>query len=284
MPQKIVAIDSQRLESMASCARIFDNKFNKNLVPLITPDYLERGSLIHEMLAVYYNLRMHRENWKSNGKTYRDICESCIKAGRFKGHSMSLAISEIEYTIDIFNQYTDLWENDGWDNIEAVEKSGSKILYTSDNLIILYEVKIDLILKEKNKLRGVDHKHSQSRRDPNELSNQFKGYCWFLETDEFIVNEVGFQKTVKPVDKFRRHPLLYSKEIIDEWRESVIYYVNLALEWERMGIYPPNYTSCDKFSGCDFKDICKAVPGEYRQFMLNKNFKERTWDVGKEHL
>src|SRR5271168_5199781 len=115
--QRIVAVDSQKIESISSCGRLHDYKYVNNLVPIITPDYMERGSLIHEMLSVYYKLKKYKSRWRANGKSYQDIIQSCIKAGRHHGNKMQLAISEIEYTIDIFQQYVDLWENDGWDNI-----------------------------------------------------------------------------------------------------------------------------------------------------------------------
>ena len=284
MSQQIVAIDSQKLESISACSRLFDYKFNKHYRLINTPDYLERGGLIHEMLCTYYKLRKHRSRWIGNRKSYQDIVSSCVKVGRYFGNKMQLDIAEVEYTIEIFQQYADLWENDGWDNIISIEQVASKVLYESSDLIILYEGKIDLVLKLGLNIIPVDHKHSQSRRDPNELSNQFKGYCWLFGVENFLVNEIGFQKTIKPVDKMRRHVLSFTSEIISEWVESVIYYTKLALEWERMSYYPPNYSGCDKFSGCEFKDVCKSQPGEYRLYKINKEFREEKWDIGEKHL
>ena len=283
MSQQLIALDSQKLDAIMSCGRLFDLNFNQNYRPIATPDYLERGALIHDMLETYYKLRKHRARWSVNNKSYQDIVRSCTDVGRFKGNKMQLPISEIEYTIDIFKQYANLWENDGWDNILSVERVASKVLYNSDDLVILYEGKIDLVLKFSQTI-AVDHKHSQSRRDPNELANQFKGYCWLLDTDTFVVNEIGFQKTVKPIEKFRRHTLKFTSEIIEEWRENVIYWANLALSWEKLKYYPPNYTSCDKFSGCQYKEICKSQPGDYRAYKLAKDFREESWDIGAKHL
>ncbi len=282
--QKIVAIDSQKLDAISSCAYFYNLRYNRNKVLLNTPEYLERGSLIHHMMAAYYKLRKYRSRWAQNNQTYADIIQYCINIGRHSGTKMQLDIAEIEYTIEIFQQYTDHWENDSWDDVIGVEEVGSKVLYESPELIILYEVKMDLILRLAGRLIAVDHKHSQSRRDPNQLANQFKGYCFFLENNNIIVNEIGFQKTVKPVDKFRRHTLSFSDAIIEEWKFDAIYWVKNLLALESIGYYPHNYTSCDKFSGCDFKHVCMKDPGEYREYTLGKDFVERIWDVGKEHL
>lgn len=284
MPKQIVAIDSQRLDAMQNCAFYYDTKFNKSLVSINTPHYIERGSLIHEMLAVYYNLRKHRSRWMQNGKTYRDIVNSCIIAGRHKANKMQLALAEVEETISVFQQYVDHWENDGWDNILGVENVGSKVLWEDDDLIILYEVKIDLILRISSMIIPIDHKSLSSRRDPNELSNQFKGYCWFVGGHNLIVNEIGFQKTVKPVDKFRRHTLSFPQAIIEEWIENTVFWVKQSLSLQLAKIAPRNYTSCDKFSGCEMKRICIAEPGDLREYRIREGYKERVWDVGANHL
>src|ERR1700676_4080391 len=127
--KKIYVIDTQRLDAIQSCAYLYYTKFQRNLVPVSIPLYLERGGLIHDMLKVYYNLRKYRSRWSQNNRTYRDVVESCITAGRSLANKLQMDISEVEETVHVFLQYTDHWENDGWDNILGVEKVGSKILY-----------------------------------------------------------------------------------------------------------------------------------------------------------
>jgi hypothetical protein len=251
---------------------------------LHAPDYLERGGIIHDMLAQYYVMKKYRSRWAQNQKSYADIVQSCIVTGRHKANKTGLSLNDIEEIVRVFLEYTDLWENDGWSDIVAVESVGSKVLYETEELVILYEVKIDLILRLNGMLIAVDHKHAQSRRDPNELSNQFKGYCWFLGSNNFIVNEIGFQKTIKPVEKFRRHLLNFPDGIIEEWKTNTVQWVQMQMALEAGNLAPRNFTSCDKFSGCEFKLICKSEPGELREFKKRAEFKGRTWDVGKAHL
>lgn len=285
MPEKrIVALDSQRLESIQNCMCFYNYRFNQSLVPINTPDYLERGGLIHHMIAEYYILRKYQDRWYINNKSYRDIVNICITVGRHQALQLSLDISEVENTIEVFKQYVDLWENDGWHNIVGVEQVAAKILYDSIDLTILYEAKIDLILRINGMLIPVDHKHSSSRRDPNQLSNQFKGYCWILGVNNLIVNELGFQKTIKPVEKFRRHMLSFPDAILEEWKLNTIFWVKFMLSCEDNKLYPRNFSSCDKFSGCDFRHICSAEPGDLREYRLRKDFKEKVWDIGGKHL
>jgi hypothetical protein len=290
--QQIFAIDSQKLDSIESCMYQYMLKFGNagmkgdhGSTPLLTPDYYEKGSLVHVMLQAYYNQKKHRGNWSRNGATHRSVVEACVNIGRYTATKMLLDIAEIEACIDAFMQYTDFWENDGWTNIAFTEKVGSKILFKSPELLVLYEVKIDLgLILQGNEVTPVDHKTAKARRDPNSLSNQFRGYCWFLGVNKIIVNEVGFQKTVKAPDKFRRHTLTYSESQITEWVNNASYWACHAVALINAGVYPQNFTSCDKYSGCQFKpQICTTDP-EVREFKLMQFFKPRTWDVGGKDL
>lgn len=286
--KQIVAVDSQKLDALQNCMYFYNMKFVQNLVPVHTADYLERGGLLHHMLAVFYQMKRYRGRWQQNGKTYADVVASCIIAGRQYGSKTELPITEIERTIEVFTEYTDFWENDGWECVEFVEAVGSKILYDSDELCILYEVKIDLGLSiyhgTNRTVTPVDHKHSKARKDPNELANQFKGYCWFLGTNNIIINEVGFQKTVKPVEKFRRHTIQYSDALLSEWVENSVWWIRYGLGLIHEGQFPRNFTSCDKYAGCEFKvNVCGKDP-EVREYKLRELYQVHTWDVGGQHL
>jgi hypothetical protein len=197
---------------------------------------------------------------------------------------MSLDIAEVEQVIDAFETYTDFWENDNWNNILATEKVGSAVLFDSPELCILYEYKIDLVLNIGGSVTPVDHKSAKSRRDPNYMGNQFKGYCWALGVNTLLVNEIGFQKTLKPVEKFRRHTMTFSDNTIKEWRENSIWWIKHAIDLIDADKFPQNFTSCDKFRGCLFKQpICMQDP-EVRLYKIDQFFQSRSWDVGKEHL
>ena len=289
MNKRIVALDSQKLDAIQACMFMYKLRFGSELdsgiQPLVTPDYFERGGLLHLMLEPYYKLKSHRGRWVQNRKTHRDIVNTCIHIGRFKAVKMQLDIAEVENVVETFLLYTDFWENDGWDNILAVEKSGSKIIYDSEDLLILYEFKIDLILQLSNCVMPIDHKSAKSRRDPNQLANQFKGYCKALGVNSIMINEIGFQKTLKPQDKFRRHTLSFSQPVLDEWVNNTVWWVRSAIQQIEENNYPQNFTSCDKYSGCIFKPVCIADP-EIRDYKIKSLFgvKEQAWDVGANEL
>jgi hypothetical protein len=285
--KRVVAVDSQKLDSIQSCMYMYKLRFGGTqevgLTPLQTPDYFERGGLLHDMLEEYYKLKTYKSRWAQNNKTHADIVESCIIVGRTKATKMALDIAEVETVIDTFRQYVEHWENDGWTNIVAVEKVGAKQLYEDEDLQIIYEFKIDLILQINGVLVPVDHKSAKARRDPNYLANQFKGYCWGLGVNNLLLNEIGFQKTVKAVEKFRRHTLSYSESALTEWVKNTVWWVKFAIGMIETETFPMNYTSCDKYSGCIYKDICKADP-EVRDYKLKTMFEGKHWDVGGTHL
>lgn len=283
--QVIVAIDSQKLDAIQKCAYYYKLSFLDNLRPKITPDYFEKGDLLHFMLEQFYTFKQNRSAWPQNGLNYNSVVQECINKGREYAVKMNTEISELEKVIDAFVQYTDYYENDDWSDskIYSIEKVKSVLLFESPQLVILYEGKIDLSLDFKGTPVPVDHKSASARRDPNELSNQFKGYCWLLGSHKMIVNEIGFQKSLKPSEKFRRHIIQYSQAVLDEWRDNAIFWVRLTLGLMDQNTFPKNYTSCDKYSGCSFKDLCILDP-EVREYKMHELYDIKPWDIGKNHL
>lgn len=286
MPDKqIYVIDSQILNTIQDCARKTNLSFgSRSLEPVVKPDYFEKGDLLHQMLAQYYKLRKNRQNWSKNNKTHADIVQICIKVGRLAAVSMSLEVDVVEEVINAFWQYCTYTANDGWDNIVSIEEVASKILYEDDAIIILYQGKIDLSISITNcNLLPVDHKSSSRRGKPHHLSNQFQGYCWLLGVNNIIINKIGFQKTLKDNEKFERHTLSYSPDLLEEWRENSIFWIRQYISYTEANYFPTNYTSCDKYSGCIFEQTCRQSK-EVREYKLTQLFTERKekWDVGKE--
>jgi hypothetical protein len=226
-------------------------------------------------------MRKHRKNWNLNKHSHADIVEIAAKIGRKAAISMSLETDVVEEVISTFRQYCTYTANDGWDRVLSVEQVASKILFEDETRIILYQGKIDLTIEISNcQLVPVDHKSSSRRGRPQQLSNQFMGYCWLLGVNNLIVNKIGFQKSLKDVEKFERYTMSYSPDMIEEWREQAIYWILKYIADSEQGFYPPNYTSCDKYSGCTFQEVCRKSE-EVREYKLIQLFKERPhWDVG----
>ena len=314
MPQKeprIVVVDSQKLSSIQTCMKHYDLCHIQGYEPHVKPDFFERGSLTHDGLMLYYRLKKIRSKWQSDTTlsllnevsldndllemmkssislkdcchSHQDIVDICAISMNCLGLKTALDFTDIENNIKTFHQYTEHYENDGWDNILAVEEVGSFVLWQNDDLIIVYEMKIDLIISLQNMpILPVDHKTGNRRVDPNEMSNQFRGYCVGLKVNNLFQNQIGFQKTLKPVEKFQRHLLSWNDDILNEWRDESAWWIRHGLDLIDRGIFPHNLTSCDKYSGCIYRPVCKKEP-LIRQLTLNASFdhREEKWDVGK---
>lgn len=281
--KQIYVVDSQILNTAADCQRKAHYTFDNNLEPIIKPDYFEKGDLLHQMLSAYYSMRKHRKNWGINKHTHADVVDIAVVIGRKAAVKMSLEVDVVEEVISTFRQYCTYTSNDGWDRVLSTEEVASKILFENDDLIILYQGKIDLTIEISNcQLIPVDHKSSSRRGRPQQLSNQFMGYCWLLGVNNLIVNKIGFQKSLKDVEKFERYTMSYSPDMIEEWREQAIYWIMKYISDSERDFFPPNYTSCDKYSGCIYQEVCRKTK-ELRDYKLVQLFQERPkWDVGKE--
>lgn len=280
---KIYVVDSQILNTASSCQRQAHYTFDKNLEPIIKPDYFEKGDMLHQMLAEYYKLRKHKSRWQQNNKSHLDIINICINIGRRAAVKMTLKIETIEEVVNTFTEYATHFINDGWDNVIAVEQVASKILYQDDLMTILYQGKLDLVISMPQiPILPIDHKSSSRRGTPNYLSNQFQGYCWLLNVNNIIINKIGFQTSLKPAEKFERPIMSYSPPTLEEWQQQAIYWIKKYIADGEIGFYPPNYTSCDKYAGCIFQKVC-ARTEDARDFKLATLFQEKSekWDVGR---
>ena len=282
MAQRIVVVDSQKLSTIQACMKQFQYSHIEQYEPHIKPDYFERGDLTHEGLKIYYRLKKYRLRWAMNNHSHERIIDICVHVMRFKAIKTNLDYEDVEINCNTFRQYCQHFENDGWDNILAVEEVGSFVLWENEDLLILYEMKIDLIISlPQMAILPIDHKSGKMRVNPNLVSNQFKGYCVGLKVNNLYQNQIGFQKTLKPVEKFQRHLLSFDDNILNEWKDESAWWIRHGLDLIDRGIFPHNWTSCDKYAGCIYKNVCTKEPVVREQYLLRDfNKREVSWDPG----
>ena len=71
--------------------------------------------------------------------------------------------------------------------------------------------------------------------------------------------------------KFARGFTYRSDDLIDEWLNDLEYHLNAAEAFAEAGHWPMNDTSCDKFGGCRFRDVCAKNPS-VREHYLKTDF------------
>lgn len=287
---KIISLDMTAMNHLQSCARKMNLSQEQHLQPLKKGEALEKGDLMHKMLAPYYwgrlkhpkehHLMLRRADGASVahpfarliGLPHSELVKECVALGREASFDLDIMPTEREETIRQFVEYAIHFAGDGWIPIE-IEQTFSKILHiepdvldggghiVKEGLTIVIEGVVDLYCDAPHWGKiTVDHKTTSRRENPSSLSNQFKCYSWALGCRTVIVNRIGFQKTLSAGERFQRIPINYATPIIDEWRYWSVYWTKLYQFYLENGVWPPNFTSCDKYSGCIYKPICEAIP------------------------
>jgi len=99
--------------------------------------------------------------------------------------------------------------------------------------------------------------------------------------NNIIIDKIGFQKTLKPVERFQRYILTVDDQRIAEWVENSIYWLKVWAHQLKIGVFPMNLTSCDKYGSCIYGSICESNPEglnwkKERDFIVGEQ-----WDVAK---
>lgn len=312
---KTIEIDSQHLNGIQACFTKHHYQFSENLSPMKKAAPLEKGSLLHKVLELYDGLMakchdLESDTWQELAETdlveklankleptKRDIIDFCLAAGQFFAIKLDTDPEELDNVLFQFNAYCEYYTNDPWETL-AVEQVGSKVLFENSELRIIYVGKIDRLVQQGRIIAPMDHKSSDRRGDVSSLSNQFISYCFLLSTNHIIIDKIGFQKSLKPGERFQRYHLIIDDARIEEWRINTVMtmlnYLSLTVEneLEAAGYFfmlrelrelknhkMMNLTSCDKYSGCTYKEICSGNP-EGRDWTKERDFVVREpWDV-----
>ena len=166
-----------------------------------------------------------------------------------------------QWALDTCDQYQKHYASDHWVPLE-VETVKSKVLYEDDEVRILWKAKLDLVSDTNQGIYPIDHKTMKQNRNTIKLNNQFKGQCLTQGTRGAFINKIGFQKTLKPEEKFLRPLLSYSAPGLMEWQSEILpYYAKLLLMYAETGYFPPNFTHCEgKYGNCAFVGVCGSDP------------------------
>jgi hypothetical protein len=166
-----------------------------------------------------------------------------------------------QWALDTCDQYQKHYASDHWVPLE-VEQVKGKVLYEDDEVRILWKAKLDLVSDTNQGIYPIDHKTMKQNRNTTKLNNQFKGQCLVQGTRGMFINKIGFQKTLKPAEKFTRQMMPYSAPGLMEWQSEILpYYAKLLLMYAETGYFPPNFTHCEgKYGNCAFIGVCGSDP------------------------
>jgi hypothetical protein len=277
IPKKNIILDSQILTSLMACARMTDFKFNLNLQSINGKSRsLVMGSIVHTFLEVYYR-HLIGGYTKTIAINQADLA---AEAYANSDEARNASPEERAWALETCHQYLDFYKNDFWTPLE-VEVVRGEVLYEDDEIRILYKAKYDWIVDTNQGIFPVDHKTMSQRRDTTSLNNQFTGQCILLKTRLMFVNKIGFQKSLKPEERFTRATINFSADRLIEWQTVILpYYAKLMLMYSESEYWPPNFTHCEnKFGFCIFREVCEADRG-MREEILGQNFVVgEPWDI-----
>ena len=266
-------------------------------------DYLDKGDMMHVMLAEYYKQKMLPVEERP---PHIEMIENAIERGRHRVISLDLEleVSE-EEVIPTFREYCEYYAADNWIPI-AVEQEVVWVLHevpdrgfckkcdklvdiqeknciecneavevTEEGIRILMQMIVDIIFENQQGHRlWTDHKTRSRNSDPMPLSNQFIAYAVASGTKRAVRNNIGFQKTLPAEKKFTRDFFPYPQGVLDWWREWTIYRAQFIDACVKTENFPPDFTTCDKYSGCIYADVCMQSPNQRERF-LQDNFVKR---------
>lgn len=277
MSKPILVLDSQEIDNYGLCPFRGHAIHNLNLLPRDPNAIFERGGLLHDFLEKYYTLK--RDTFKG----HQDIVEEVVEFGRVKAlEYITVEPQEVTDTIFQFREYARYYENEFWTPI-FIEQSFIKEFYEDSEIKIMLAGKPDLYFKYTgtNHFAVTDHKRMSRAVNYSSLRNQNILYATAMQTDTVIINKVGFQKTLKPKDRFVRQTFTYRPEILNEWRLDTIQLAKEILIWNETGRFRRERTSCEKFNGCFLHNYCTTRP-EAREFLIGGEYiVGKPWDVTK---
>lgn len=269
-----IIFDSQILNSVQLCALRTKYMFHDDLQPPEKATPLEEGDLLHQMFEMY-NLGLiagnNQELLYDNVK-WQALVDKCVAHGESVAPAMNLIPAEISEVIFQFTEYVKFTRMDGVIVLEA-ERPFMVELFNDDTLRVLYTGKIDRVTNTPH--YGVcarDYKKTARHQTPTPLSNQFTGYAYATGSQVVMVDKVGFQKTLPPEKRFITYPIYYTKDSLQEWKDDTIWWARQYAFYIETGTWPRNRTSCDKYSGCLYLDICQTATGEAREHIIKTKY------------
>lgn len=274
--QTLVVLDATTLTTLMACGRLTDFRFNRDFQSAHGKGKaLEMGQIVHTYMETKYGNIIKGFNRKDSHQYGMAAAQSYSRSPEVSNTSDE----DIQLCMDTCEQYNIFYANETWVPLE-VETVKKRILYEDEEVKILWKAKLDLLCDTNQGIYPVDHKTMSQRRETVSLNNQFMGQCIVTGTRVMFVNKIGFQKTLKPNEKFVRTPVTYSFDRLAEWQGTILpYWAKQFILYNEMNYWPPNFTHCDgKFGYCQFKGVCEAERNLRESYLGNDFVVGDKWD------
>jgi hypothetical protein len=113
-------------------------------------------------------------------------------------------------------------------------------------------------------------------------SNQFMGYTW---AGQIVLKSpvkggiIDAAQIAAGYTNFGRSPIVFTRDQLDEWRDSAMTHIETTRRYAAEGKWPMNLTSCGNYGGCPYKILCTRAP-VIRSKFIEGDFihPEKPWD------
>lgn len=274
-----IVMDVSQFDLFCVCAERYNNRYNKNKTLPGKDMRLDRGSTVHAGNEVYYEaLRL--------GSNYQDAVTAALSRIReYAVVSTSLDNDVINQIVEVMEEYYDYWQvADQSFKIVDVERPFIYLLYEDDEVRMHMAGKIDLVTTDnKYTNKPTDHKTYDRRSEIYRMNNQFENYAIATNSNFLDVNRIGFQKSLKPHEKFIRVPLCYDPIYLEAWKKNTVKIMFQYLTCAAEDSWPMNLTSCDKYNRtCEYHQVCDSSGEPAKLYKLAANYIDvEPWDVSK---
>jgi len=288
--QLIYAFDSQQLSAWQMCQQKFDLSYVKHLEYRTQPPGIRKGAVMHRCYESFYLTEIA-------GGTYQECVQTATQALLDAATSTGMPQEELTLCLIKATSYFEAHREPIYKPIK-VETGFSHPIYESPQIKILYEGRIDLLvrLNYNNQLAWVDHKNYLIKEKPSFNTNQFYGYTWImykLFSGEY--SGQGMQDCTWMAESNKgpaAHDMFmqsFTYDQVVEWEKQTITsllemaaYMN-SRNWRFAQPPQKNIFSCTagKYGGCKFMGVCHAgnqESQEYQQIIKLKP-KQEKWSA-----
>lgn len=276
-----IILDASQIDMFSLCEERYHNRYILNKALPGKPKQLDRGTLVHHGMEVYYTALMQ-------GVALKDALPEAVKSIKRLGVEESdLSVDEVGRIVDVVSENVTHWEcEDIGFRIKAVEQPFLYLVYEDEFFRLYLSGKIDLLvdlhtLNSEYLNLPVDHKSYDRTYDTNRLSNQFMNYSCATKSNFLMVNKIGFQKTLSADEKHKRVMISYDEFVIERWKNNMAKMARRYLNCVAENSWEMNFTSCDKFNRrCEYFELCESSGEEARLYKLAANYIDiEPWDV-----
>jgi hypothetical protein len=287
-----VAWDATSLEMAQTCARKYYYRMILNIAPRATSVHLFFGQIYASCLEHYYLFRA--EGLSHDDALFEVVSEALISSWNHErkdgvrvpdtgqpypfDHPAKTRSTLVRSIIWYLEEYEDdeIVQTHILENGKPAVELSFAVEFDDD---LFYCGHLDRAVLYGGALYWADNKTSGKPVNDYwfrnfEMSNQFFGYTW---AGQIVLHSpvrgglIEGAYIAPGFTEFARKPIVFQQERIEEWRETAIESIRLMQSYTARRVFPMNLTSCDKYGGCPYKELCTSTP-RVREHFLQSNY------------